>query len=163
METALLVLITGLFIGLFVLIAAVLWMGHRFLKLKESEQAGAANPNRRESPVGEDEVQDVEKIKKRKQPPLHLAGADILKALRSQGGYGHYCSDHADLIAVGQCAISGEPYCEHCLSNQKDIKLAKKYIDLYLDGQWQEVLMLNNQDITQDAAERIVKVKKHLW
>lgn len=144
MENLLLIIVSVLAIGLFTAIGILLWLGHRYLKLKESQSNPSSN-----SPV-------IPRV-------LPKAGADILKALKSQGSKSFYCVDHPDMIAVGQCAISGESYCEHCIADQKDIKLAKKYIDLYLESDWVEVLMLQNKDISQDAADRIVKVKSTLW
>ena len=137
------VLVIFLLVGLFGAITAMIWLGHRFLKLREESD--------RQDPA------------EKKLPTLRRPGSDILKALRSEQTRGHYCADHGDMVAVGQCAISGESYCEHCLTVQKELKLAKKHLDLYLDSEWVEVVMLHNEDISQDAAERIVKVKRALW
>lgn len=158
MEKLLLILVTALLAALLTAIGILLWLGHRFLRLQEEQRSKKSQdiPQDTSENQFQGDKSDVEVKPKR-------AGADILKALRSNQGAGLYCSDHPDMMAVGQCAISGESFCEHCLTNHQDIRLAKKYLDLYLEGDWQEVVMLHNQDISQDAAERIVKVKSGLW
>ena len=139
-------------------IGALLWLGHRYLRLKELE---AAKSSAIEGELVSETKNSSNEAPVTKAPGLRTRGADIVRSLRSQNNL--YCSDHPDMISVGQCAISGESYCEHCLTSQGDVKLAKKYMDLYLDNEWKEVLMLKNQEISQDAADRIVKVKRSLW
>lgn len=156
MESTLLIIVTVLLVGLFAAIFAIVWLGHRFLRLKEAE-------NQEKTHAREGEVLAPASSGVQPKYSSNKKGADIIKALRSQQGRSIYCVDHPDMIAIGQCAISGELYCEHCLINQKDVKLAKKYLDYYLDGEWVEVKMLPNMEISQDAADRIVKVKNTLW
>lgn len=136
-----------------VAIVAMIWLGHRYLKLKEQEA-------KKEAPE-KDSASRPKALEGKVVPSISNKGADIVRSLRSKNSL--YCVDHPDMISVGQCALSGESYCEHCLTNQGDVKLAKKYVDLYLDNEWREVLMLKNQEISQDAADRIVKVKRSLW
>ncbi|MCO4755688.1 MAG: hypothetical protein KC478_14500, partial [Bacteriovoracaceae bacterium] len=125
--------------------------GHRFLKLKELEKASSS------------ETVVKSKSEPQKFVPRPNNNGDILKAIKTQLNPSLYCVDHEDMIASGQCAISGESYCEHCLTKQKDIKVAKKYLDLYLDSDWTEVAMIANVEVSQDAVDRIVKVKRSLW
>lgn len=159
MENLLLILVIVLLVGLLGTIGALAWLGHRYLRLQELERT-KAHPSESEKP--QDSL-TPEVLPLRKHPNFNRGPADILKAIRSQQGRGLYCVDHPDLIAIGHCAISGESLCEHCLTSQKEVKLAKKYLDLYLDSEWVEVLMLPNKEVSQDAAERIVKVKSSLW
>ncbi len=146
MENLLLVLVIVLLLTLICVIGALVWTGHRFLKLKEQQSPPKEQP--KEPMV---------------MPAVSKPEGDVLKAIRTQLKSSVYCVDHEDMLAYGQCAISGDSYCEHCLTKQKDIKVAKKYLDLYLDSEWVEVSMIANAKISQDAVDRLVKVKRCLW
>jgi hypothetical protein len=89
---------------------------------------------------------------------------DLLKALRSKKTQGDlFCIDHPKTHSSGICAISGEYYCEECLIKQDDIKLAKKYADIYLDNKWVQVFMFPNTGIAPESIDTIVETKKQLW
>ena len=160
MENLLLVFVAVLLLATLTAIGLLAWMGHRFLKLKEQEAAlkKQSSPDAGESPSSQENSSTSSSVL-----PAPSAGADILKAIKSRQKQSLYCLDHPDMMAVGQCAISGDSYCEHCLTKQKEVRLAKKYLDYYLDSEWVEVAMVSNQEISQDCAERIIKVKNFLW
>lgn len=89
---------------------------------------------------------------------------DLLKALRSKRNEADlFCIDHPKTHSEGVCAISGEYYCELCLVKQDDIKIAKKYADIYLENNWSQVLMLPNIGISGEVIEKIVETKMNLW
>ncbi|MBC77937.1 MAG: hypothetical protein CME64_18165 [Halobacteriovoraceae bacterium] len=146
MENLLLTLVIVLLLALIGVIGLLVWTGHRYLKLQEQKN----EPKK--------DAQEPEVLQTRPKAP-----SDVLKSIRTQLKTGLYCVDHEDQVATGHCAISGEAYCEHCLTKQKDIKVAKKFLDLYLDSEWVEVAMMANAEVSQDAVDRLVKVKRCLW
>ena len=99
------------------------------------------------------------KFQKRKISP------EVLEALRSTGEdklkvNSVYCNDHPDAYSNGKCSISLEPLCEQCLSKQGEILIGRKYLELYLENEWEELFMIK-QD--KDVKDRFIKVKKELW
>jgi hypothetical protein len=151
-----LVIVLIVLIGIFILSLSI--VGYKFLKLKEKELGQQAVKDQK---ISHDDVEspDTNKISIKRS----AVSQDLLKALRMRQGGGHFCIDHPDEYSLGLCAISGEPYCEKCLSVQSDVKVAKKYLDIYLDNEWEEVIMLANQSLSTDMIERLVKMKEALW
>ena len=76
---------------------------------------------------------------------------------------GQNCIDHPELPAKGICSISDLPYCELCLAKEGDIKFARKYLDLILDNTWEEVFILNNEELGADKLNRLYALKKQVW
>lgn len=76
---------------------------------------------------------------------------------------GQNCIDHPELPAKGMCNISDQPYCELCLAKEGDIKFARKFLDLILDNTWEEIFILNNEELGADKLNRLFEVKKHVW
>ncbi len=76
---------------------------------------------------------------------------------------GQFCIDHDELPAKGNCSISDEAYCELCLSKEGDIKLARKHLNLYLDHEWKDLYILNDEEVGADILNDLVRIKKDLW
>jgi hypothetical protein len=162
MENVVIVLIILLLIGILVLIGLLFYFGHRFLKLREVE-AKLKLDQKNELQQSEKQIPTEENKSK---PPKKQMDPELLKALRAKRPepvMALYCVDHPEEISKGVCAISGDSFCEHCLTKQGDIRLAKKYLDLYLDNEWVQVIMFANTEGNQDQKDRIMKLKKHLW
>lgn len=153
----LIILVTVLIIFIMVLIGLLAYFGHRFLKVKELEAAKNISAYKSMATQKDSNVQQIEKRKIN--PELMSA----LRAKKEEVEQSLYCVDHPDEFAKGKCAISLEPYCEHCLTKQGDVKISRKYLDLYLDNDWVEVLMVPNDAHNSDVKERILKMKKSMW
>jgi len=166
METTLFILVSILIVFIVILIITLGVVGFKFLKLKEKELASAQNSSRLKSveTLSHDSIENPE-TKKEDSFKIQRSAVsqDLLKALKTRQSGGHFCLDHPEEYSLGLCAISGEPYCEKCLSVQSDIKVAKKYLDIYLDNKWVEVLMMPNSSISPAMIERLVNVKEELW
>lgn len=74
-----------------------------------------------------------------------------------------FCIDHPELYAKGICSISNDPYCELCITKENEVKVARKYLDLFLDSEWDDIFMLNNELTGADKLNELVKTKKELW
>ncbi len=87
------------------------------------------------------------------------------KSIEAQ--YGQFvtenCVDHEDLPAKGICALSHRPYCELCLTKHDDIKVARKYLDLILDFEWQDLFIIKDEDIGANQLNELFHIKKGLW
>lgn len=157
MDNLLLSLVIVLIVLIGILIISLSVVGYKFLKLKEKELKLQKPQNQKLT------HDDVEAPSDKMSLKRAAVSQDLLKALRMRQGGGHFCIDHPEEYSLGLCAISGEPYCEKCLSVQSDVKVAKKYLDIYLDNEWEEVIMLPNQSLSSDMIERLVKMKEELW
>lgn len=73
------------------------------------------------------------------------------------------CIDHPDAPALKKCAISDQSYCDHCITRQLDVWIAKKYLDVLLDSDWEEIYMLPDTKGHHDVKARLQKVKSELW
>lgn len=159
MENLLIILVIALLMAVVILIGVLGYFGNRFLKLKENERHN--NLNQKKTDTSADELKIDLPITHKPIDP------DVLTALRSTGvkeeKFSLYCKDHPDVVFSGKCAISGDAYCEHCLTKQGDIKIARKYLDLYLDNEWPEVFMVPSLPENEDLKKRILKVKSELW
>lgn len=154
------ILLIILILCVIALIAVLSFIGLRFLKIreKELELQKSNNPEK----LTHDSIENPEREKKIKL--TRTVSADLLKALRMrQESGGHFCIDHPDEYSLGLCAISSEPYCEKCMSVQNEVKVAKKYLDIYLDNKWEEVSMLPNKVLSHDMIERLIKIKEEMW
>lgn len=156
------ILLIILILCVIALIAILSFIGFKFLKIREKEiELQKLNMKKVDVP-SHDQVES---------PPRSetfrfskSVSADLLKALRMrQDSGGHFCKDHPEEYSLGLCAISSEPYCEKCMSVQNEVKVAKKYLDIYLDNEWLEVSMLPNHTLSHDMIERLIKIKEDLW
>lgn len=149
MEKLLYIIIIILAVILVVLLAAIVVFLFRYLKLKETEQiqstpADPGHPAYQKIPT---EVKET--IKKAKESKNQLVGS--------------FCIDHPDLPAKGKCSISDELYCELCLTKERDVKIARKFLNLFLDNEWPTFLMLNNNEVGANKLNEVMRVKKELW
>lgn len=152
-ETTLVLIVASLVLVLVIMIIGMLWFfGSRFLKLKELErseklaQAQSTNIVPSNSPSIKPEV---------------------LEALRNTGPAvdvsGNYCTNHPDQMSLGTCTISGDSFCEHCLTTVNDVKMAKQYVEFYLNHEWIEIISIQNKENEQEIQKRINEVKKKMW
>jgi hypothetical protein len=146
MDNLIIILIIALIIFIGILIALLAYFGHRFLKLRELEAKNGDRPK----------TTEASPLKTTMKPEV----LEALRAKKEEKKTSLYCVDHPEEFAKGRCAISGESYCEHCLTKQGDVRISKKYLDLYLDNEWVEVSMIPNDDENIDLKERILKMKK---
>lgn len=149
MEKILYIVIILLAFVLVILLAAIVFFLFRYLKMKETEKiqstpADADHPSYKKMPP---EVK--ENIKKAKESKSQLVGS--------------FCVDHPDLAAKGRCSISDELYCELCLTKEKDIKLARKFLNLFLDHEWPVFSLINNSEVGANKLNEVMRVKKELW
>lgn len=86
-----------------------------------------------------------------------------LKPNRRENLSSQYCIDHPELYAKDFCAISYEPYCELCLTKERDIKISRKFLDLFLDSAWENSFIFNNEDKGADKLNELMGIKKRLW
>lgn len=151
----LIILVIILIVFIVVLIGLLAYFGHRFLKIRELEAKKVQSST------------DQKTETKKKSSMIHKKiNPELLEALRAkkeEAEHSLYCVDHPDEFAKGKCAISGEPYCGHCLTKQGDVRISRKYLDLYLDNEWAEVMMIPNDDHNKDVKSRLMKMKKEMW
>jgi hypothetical protein len=160
MESNLLIILVAiLIIFIIVLIALLAYFGHRFLKLRELEAQNKNQPPKVTAETQEVLPKEKSVIHKKISPELMAS----LRAKKKEAEASLYCVDHPDEFANGKCAISSEPYCEHCLTKQGDVRISRKYLDLYLDNEWTEVRMIANDESNKDVKNRIMKMKKEMW
>lgn len=157
MENFLLILVIVLLALVVILIAVMSFLGFKFLKLKEKSLHEKEVEKSFEPEV---DLSLSTKTKKKKIDPELL---NSLRAKKFDKAPNIYCVDHPEEFSNGKCAISGDSYCEHCLTKQGDIKIARKFLDLYLDNEWVEVLMIANENSNKDLKDRLFKIKKSLW
>ncbi len=73
-----------------------------------------------------------------------------------------YCIDHLSVVSVGNCSISGESFCEHCLKQFGNHKIGKRHLHIYLNAEWLEFLSLPIDD-EAELNKQILELKSHLW
>lgn len=141
MENVLIGVVALLVILVIALLVVVIIFLFKFLKIKEQELN--LPPKEKYSP----EIQNlITELSSKKQD----IGAQ-------------FCVDHDELPAKGICSISDQAYCELCLSKEGDIKLARKYLNLYLDHEWKDLFILNDEDLGPDRLNDLIRIKKDLW
>jgi hypothetical protein len=137
---ALVSILSLLILGLFTIIAIFVY---KYIKLKEKSTEPVVSFQDKVSP----EVLEALNVAKTARPNI----------------VGEFCIDHPDLYAKGTCAISNEAYCELCLTKEEEIKVARKFLDLLLDTEWEELYMVNNTVIGADKLNELFKLKKQMW
>lgn len=149
METALVIVIAILAILVLGLFALSIVLVLKFLKLKEDSK------NAEPQTLGQniDSKQIPDEIKK---------AIDQAKSI-GNNLVGRACVDHPELPAKGQCAISGQIYCELCLTKENDVKVARKYLNILLDSKWEHIFMLHNERVGADKINELMRVKRNLW
>ena len=158
------------------MIALLAYFGHRFLKLKEIERNST-------KVLDTSNDRDVRLLMERNVDP------ELLNALRANDPRDKFtsienhekfdtnklvnqslaqnlasvCVDHPDAPALKKCAITDQSYCEHCITRQLDVWVAKKYLDVLLDSEWEEMFMLPDTKGHHDVKTRLKKIKTELW
>ena len=153
MDQLLIILITVLITLMVVFIGLLAYFGNRFLNLREKENEASIVPHHKEK----NKADDIQEIK-----PEVLQSLRATKKVKTPSP-SLYCVDHPEEFSSGKCAISGDLFCEHCLTKQGEVKISRKYLDLYLDSEWVEVAMFLNSESSKDKKDRILLVKKELW
>jgi uncharacterized protein YneF (UPF0154 family) len=160
MDNLLVILVIVLLISVIILIGVLAYFGNRFLKMKELEKNNPAVNNQTLEKTKSEDIQiDSPKTHKEITPELLTA----LRSGKKENVHALYCSDHPEEVSNGKCAISADSYCAHCLTKQGDIRIARKYLDLYLDNEWEEIYMTPSDDKNTELKDRLFKVKKELW
>ena len=153
MENLLYVVVILLCVILVVLLAVVVFFLVRFIKIKENalQDKDASN-------------ESILKHENTKTMPNEVH-AEVMAAktqLESNVSSG-FCVDHPELPAKGVCSISDNAYCDLCITREKDIRIARKYLSLFLDNEWLDTFMLNNSSAGADNLNELMRVKKELW
>ncbi|MBD64218.1 MAG: hypothetical protein CME62_03370 [Halobacteriovoraceae bacterium] len=150
METLLVVLIIILLVFMIILLGVVGFLFFKYLKLNQSLSNPALQDQSKVS-VAEDRMPD--EVKKK-----------IEQAKRQkQTMQGQFCVDHPENPAKGKCSISEEPYCELCITREKDVRISRKFLHLFLDSEWENLYFLDDDVVGSDALERLMKIKKVMW
>lgn len=76
---------------------------------------------------------------------------------------GQKCVDHPENNAKGICSMTDDPYCELCITKEKDVRIARKHLALLLDHEWQSVHFINNEEVGMTKLNELYRVKKDIW
>jgi hypothetical protein len=144
METTLIILVSILSFLILALIIVLFIFLFKFLKLKETQDSDSSKLS----------VAGIT-------PEVNRELADA-KSIQDSS-FGKFCIDHPELPAKGLCSISDKVYCELCLTKEDDIKIARKFLNLYLDNEWESLYFLNNEQTGADKLNEFIRVKKQIW
>jgi hypothetical protein len=153
MDLYLFLLLAGLICALVLMVAVMGYLGFRFIKMKEIE-----NQIKMRTQYADQTPQSAQTKKEISQ--------ELIKSLKKTEDaqlIKHKCVDHPDREVKGKCLISGDYFCEECITVYKDMKFGKKYIELFLASEWVEVVTIPNDDHQADVTERINKMKMEFW
>lgn len=157
MENLLFAVVILLCIILVVLLAVVVFFLFRFLKIKEKallSKNEAGNNNITLKHKGSNFIPSV----------VHTEMVEAKKYIQQNpSASGSFCIDHPELPAKGICSISDEAYCDLCITKEKDIRMARKYLNLFLDNDWLELFMINNNSTGADKLNETMRLKRELW
>ena len=148
METALFVIIIILCVILILLLGVVAYFLYRYLKLKESDK----------SSLKKDATKSLEK-----RMPLEMREKVNEAQKLTKSLVGQFCIDHPENSAKGNCSISNEYYCELCITKEKDVRIARKYLNMFLDTEWKDTFFFNNSEIGTEKLNELFRVKVELW
>ena len=146
MENILFILVIILALVVIVLLAVMIYFIAKFLKLRDSQQQPQTLSSGFEDKMPKEVRSEVEAAKASKENML-----------------GKFCIDHPDLEAKGRCSISDEIYCELCITKENDVRIARKFLHLFLDSEWKNTFILNNEDVGADKLNELMRVKKEIW
>jgi hypothetical protein len=76
---------------------------------------------------------------------------------------GDYCVDHSTEISIGNCAISSNAYCKHCLKSFQSIRVGKKYLNMYLAHEWKDFLILEKKNSYEEVPTYLLDIKNEIW
>lgn len=174
-EELVFILVAFLLLIILLVVCVLAYLGHRFLKLKELEKKTDQNLSSKNS---------VSVLNNKMKPELSTKlSPELLEALRSNApvsfdtsfdtsrlinqtiaqNLASVCIDHPDAPALKKCSLSDQSYCESCITRQLDVWVAKKYLDVLLDSEWEELFMLPDTKSHHDVKVRLKKVKAELW
>jgi len=148
METILFSLVIALCVILILMLGVVAYFLFRYLKLKESEKIT---------------VEEERKKSLEDRMPLEVRQKVNEAQELSKSLVGQFCVDHPEIAAKGTCSISGEHYCELCITKEKDVRIARKFLNLFLDTDWQDTFFFNNKMMGEDKINELMRVKNELW
>lgn len=98
---------------------------------------------------------------------LHQGAREkVLKAQEEQEAIElntQYCVDHSELIAKGICSLSGNAYCELCITKHDGIKVARKYLGLLVDSKWKQLGIYHFKSFGADKYNELMTIKKEIW
>lgn len=149
MEKILFAIVILLIVILIVLIGVVGYLLLKYLKLQEQRQA---RPNHGvssyEDKMPKEVKEQIEKARSQKQ---------------LDSVHGQFCVDHPENMAKGKCSISGEPYCELCITKEKDVRIARKYLHLFLDNTWENIFFIEDEILGEEKLAKLMDLKKEIW
>lgn len=141
MDTLLIVLLVTLIILILIFMGVLIFLGLRLFKLMSVKH-------------------------KSEEPPYSSEAISMIKEAKEQASNDHLgqkCVDHPELNAKGTCSLSDQAFCELCLTKEKDIKIARKFLHLLLDHEWLQLHFINNEEVGGDKLNELYRVKKEIW
>ena len=148
METTLLIIVIILAVLVLMMMGLVSYFLFRYLKLKE-KQSSINIPLTPNIPV--------EKV------PKELLSEINEASLKQREMVGQFCDNHPEHPAYGICSISGEVCCELCITKENDIKISRKYLNLFLDNEWSTLYLLKNNNFGEEKLAEFFNLKNKLW
>lgn len=145
METILIILVSFLSFLILILLVVIAFFMYKFLKLKENSPSDNSDLQ-----VHKTHSKNISKELQNAKDAQDMAGE-------------RFCSDHPEVVATGVCAISDRFYCQACLLKEGDVKLSRKYLNLYLDASWETLFFLNDNEIGPEVLSHLTHVKQRVW
>lgn len=136
-----------------ILIVGILVFAYKLIKLKEQQLVTQSQLQN----VSNDYV--ARKTEERKDDFIHQK----VETISHDEAIGDYCVDHPTEVSVGNCAISGNACCKHCLKTFQNIKVGKKYLNMFMANDWLDFLIIPKRDIYDDIDPRLLDLKRELW
>lgn len=149
MENLLLVIVILLAIILILLLVVVCYLLFKYLKLNDSQQ----------NCVSQSEVSYEDKIPESIKKQIDAAKSKRIK----ESIEGQSCVDHPENPAKGKCSISGEAYCELCITKEKDVRIARKFLHLFLDNEWENIYFVEDMLVGEDKIKQLMQIKMDIW
>lgn len=148
MEKALFIIVIILCVVLIILLGVVAYFLYRFLKSKESTL---------------NSVQDQQEKSLEQRMPEEVKAKVAHAQSVTKSLEGRFCIDHPEMPAKGICSISGDQYCELCITKERDVRIARKYLHMFLDTDWKQSYFFNDAQMGEQKIEELMRVKSQLW
>lgn len=148
MENALFVIVITLCVILIVLLGVVTYFLIRFVKLKEKQT---------------NSVQIEQERSLQERMPEEVKAKVAHAQTISKSLEGRFCVDHPEMPAKGICSISGDHFCELCITKERDVRIARKYLHMFLDTDWQQSYFFNDFEMGETKIAELMRVKADLW
>mgnify|MGYP003688354891 CR=1 FL=1 len=148
MEKILFVVVIILCVILILLLGIVAYSLLRYVKIQEKTSL---------SPEMEAQSELIKKMPEEIRKEVKAA-EELTKTL-----VGQFCVDHPENPSKGVCSISNEHYCELCITKEKDVRIGRKFLNLFLDTKWQDSFFFSNDKIGSEKLDELIRVKKELW